>query len=435
MVAFSSFTQKHTFAPNLTKLAIIALKISVQEYIHWVNIFLSPSLLNLELEYYGDQNRFGFDSALVSAFLEPISTKCSKLQRLEIFPRADDYEFEWGPETKPTKADRKRSEMLVSLNTHLSSFRSLRSLKSSALVLMPMILSTLGELPALEMLSINGDSREPRIVDLVVPDSAFSALHTLELHNFHWANLRYMSKFTPLLRRLKKIVMTMAYNDNLSFHGWDDDDGENDWPFKLIQSVAKNAPLLVDLTVDYSTDECEAYFSSDWLDCLRDLSLRRLDIRNVGIECRWSEFASALPSLEEFRTLHLDLGTISRLAKLVPRLQLLELDSINIREFNSHEEFGENYDEDEDEVDEDDEHDDEEQDDEEDEEHDNEEGESDEDHQGEGREGKGSEKSKATRNPNDKSVSKSTVPLYLKAAYQNTSKTPIGNQELQEIAR
>ncbi|KAF8604784.1 hypothetical protein BDV93DRAFT_555217 [Ceratobasidium sp. AG-I] len=429
---FYAFAQKATLVPNLTKLAITTLEVGAEEYDRWVTTFLSPALVDIELIYYGAHTRFGLDSTLVPDFLERISTNCPKLRRLEIFPRedADNYEFEWDSDTKSTKADLKRSKMLASLNTQLSSFRALRALKSSVLVLRPAILSTLGELPALEALSINGDCREPRIVDLVIPDSAFPSLHTLELENFHTANLRYISELSPLLRRLKKIAMTVAYDDNLWHYGWEDD-GESNWPFKLIQSVAKNAPLLTDLSVDFSTDECAACFSSDWLGCLRDLSLKRLDLRNVEIECRWSEFASALPTLEEFRTLHLGRGTISQLAKLLPRLQLLELDSINVRAFGAHEGAGGDEDEDDDGADEEEDGEEEEEEEEEDDE-----GESDEDHKGERKEGVSSKESKAAHIMNDKAVSKPKPQLLrLKAAYKSNSKTPIGDQELNKIAR
>lgn len=418
--AFFSFTQKATFAPSLTKLSIITVDISAEEHDRWVTMFLSPALLDLQLLFRAHSNR-SLNSTLAPDLLGRISTKCSKLRNLEFFPReeVDNYKFEWDSDTKSTEADLKRSKMLASLGSHLSSFRNLRSLSSSVLVLRPIILSALGELHTLEKLSIDGDCCEPRIVDLVVPDSAFPVLHTLELENFHWANLRYMSEFTPLLRRLKKIAMTLAYDDNLWHYGWDAD-GEDSWQFKLVQSVAKNAPLLADLSIDFSSDEYEAYFTSDWLDCLRDLPLRRLDVRNAGVEFRWRELGSALPALEEFRTLNLDRETISQLAKLLPRLQLVELDSIDVHT------FGEDAEDEEDEDEED----------ERDEEDVDEVDQSDRDHNHEGEEGDTSEKSDAAHNLSDKIISKAKTQCFrLKAAYESNSNTPIGDEKLQELAR
>lgn len=413
--AFISFTEGITFAPNLTKLSIISLKIDAEEYNRWIAMFLSPTLLDIELEYYGDSNRLGLDSSSVPQILKVISDKCPRIRNLDIFPRedVDNYEFEWDSEMEPTKADLKRSKMLASLRVQVSSFRDLRCLKSSVLMLKPEIFSTLGGLPHLEILSINGDYREPRIVDLVVPDASFPVLHTLELLNFHTANLRYMSDFAPLLRRLRKIVMVVAYDDNLWHYGWEDD-GENDWTSNLIHSLAKNAPLLTDLAVNYSSIECQACFTLDQLDSLRGLRLKRLDLQNVGMECSWGQVASALPNLEEIRTSDLSCGQVSQLTNRLPQLRLLELDSIDIRSFTQ--DTGE--DEEEGEEDED----------EEDQSGKDEDEDKDEDSEGDEKE------PRAPCAPEDKATPKfKGQPLQLKAAYQSISK--ITTQELQKIAR
>lgn len=422
IASFFSFTQATTFAPNLVKLAITTLKVDAEEYNRWITMFLSPTLLDLELVYYGDYDRLGLDSSSAPQILKVISAKCPKIRKLDIFPRedVDNYEFEWDSKTKPTKADMKRSKMLASLRVQMSSFRDLRSLKSSVLMLKPDILTTLGELPSLETLSIDGDCREPRIVDLTLPDTAFPALRTLELLNFHTANLRYMSEFSPLLRRLKKIVMVVGYDDNISHYGWEDD-GEDDWTSKLISSVAKNAPLLTDLAVDYSTLDCEACLSSDLLDSLRGLRLRRLDLQNIEIECGWSCVAASLPNLQEIRTSDLSCGQISQLAKRLPQLRLLELDSIDIRSFAQ--DMGEDDEDEENEGGE-----------EEDEDEGEGEGEEEEEEEGEGSEDGGKKKPRATCASKDKAITKlKGRPLQLKAAYESSS--GMTTQELQKIAR
>lgn len=93
----------------------------------------------------------------------------------------------------------------------------------------------------LETLSVNGDYREEHIVRLALLDSSFPALRTLELLNLHWANLRYLFEFVPLVHLLTKIRMVHA-NDNGFWH---------------------YAPLLTNLAVDYGGHDSTATLCSD----------------------------------------------------------------------------------------------------------------------------------------------------------------------------
>lgn len=331
-----------TLVPNLEKLGVLISEVDMQEYTHWVTMFLSPRLLDVKLVHY-TSGRLGLDSSTVLGLLETISPRCPSLRRLSFFPLedTDDYEFE----TKSTIVGQQRLDMLASFRLYLSSFRDLRTLESSVLLLRPGVLSALGELPHLETLSVNGNGREPRIVDLTLPGSSFPSLRHLKLSCFHSANLQYMSEFAPLLHRLTKLSMGLVYEDSMRNYSWEVEE-EWDWPLKLMRSVAKNAPLLTDLTVDFETVWACACMSSEWLDALQHLRLKRLSLTNAEFGYSWSDFAAALPHLEEFQATGLSFRSISELAKGLPQLRLLVLDSIDLDSFGDDGEYDDENDDD-----------------------------------------------------------------------------------------
>lgn len=338
--SFISLAQAATVVPNLKKLAIDMERVENQEYIHWVTSFLSPALLDVELVYCDASGRFGLNSSMVLRLLGNMSSKCPSVRRLSFFPceGADDYDSETNNQSLDT---------LASFRLQLSSFRDLRTLESSVLVLSPTILSALGELPHLEKLLLNGNGCEPRIVDLTLSDTSFPALRNLELCDFHWANLRYMSEFAPLLHRLTKLSMRLTYNGHICHYRWDADD-ERDWPFKLMRGIGKNAPLLTDLTVDFGSVNTCACMSSDWTVALQALPLKRLSLPNAEFDCDWSHFGSALPTLEIFQCNALSFNEISELTQGLPTLRLLELNLIDFDAFGEDGEYGDEEDDDED---------------------------------------------------------------------------------------
>lgn len=344
--SFISSAQAASLAPNLKKLTVVMDRVDTQEYIRWVTMFLSPRLLDVQFVHFDAKGTFGLSSWTVLVLLVNLSLKCPSLQRLDfcLSDDNDDYEFE----TRSTLVSQQRLDMLASFRLQLSSFCDLRTLESSILALRPGILSALGELPHLETLSIKGDAREPRILDLTLPDSSFPALRNLELWRLHWANLRYMSEFAPLLHRLTKLSMT---HDSLWRYQWEVD-GEMDWRLKLMCNVAENAPLLTDLTMNFDWIHSDRCVSSDWLDALQHLRLKRLSLTQIRFECSWSDFASALPHLEAFKATDLGFWDIYQLARGLPQLRLLEFELIDLATFGEdgeHEVYSDDQDDDQDE--------------------------------------------------------------------------------------
>ncbi|KAF8604779.1 hypothetical protein BDV93DRAFT_522102 [Ceratobasidium sp. AG-I] len=337
--SFLTFAQTVTLAPKLAKLAVVISEYNPEEHVHWVENFLSSSLLNIELVYYNRASSLiGLDSASVLGLLEKISSTCPNLQELAVFPSGDVTHGSFEGSATPNPG---QLEQLDSLRAQMASFRNLRTFKSSVFILRPGILSALGELPHLETLSINGDCREPHIVGLVVPYASFPSLRTLELCRMNWPNLRYLSDFTPLLHRLTKVVMVHAFVNGLRYYDWDEeitDNVEGDWTMDLVSNMAKNAPLLDDLMVDYGGWDSTAILTPEWLPALRDLRVKRLSLQNVEFECSLSEFASMQPNLEEFRASKLSFGAILQVARCFPCLRLLELDSIYLECFWEEEE-------------------------------------------------------------------------------------------------
>lgn len=321
---------------------------SGQEYARWVTIFSSPALLDVKLVYWDTGERLGLGSSTVLGLLENLSLKCPSLRRLDFFLREDNDGHEF--ETKSTPVSQQRLDMLASFRLQLSSFRDLCTLKSSILLLRLGILSALGELPHLETLSIDGNSREPRVLDLTLPSSSFPALRSLELWNLHWANLRYISEFVPLLHRLTKL--SMIYDDS-GYHRWNVD-VESDWQLNLMRSVARNAPLITDLTVYLGSTGAGLRVSSSLLKTLQHLRLKRLSLLDIEFECSCSDFASALPHLEEFEATDLRFRAISQLAKGLPQLRLLRLSYIDLAYFGEDEEYGDDPEDNEDEDEEND---------------------------------------------------------------------------------
>lgn len=303
--------------------------VDTQEYTHWVAMFLSPTLLDVELGYYGASWGLGLDCSTALDLLEEISLRCPSLRRLRFYPREDVNDFEFG--TRAAIVSQQRLDMLASFRLQLSSFRDLRTLESSVLVLRPGILSALGELPHLETLLINGNDREPRILDLTLPVSSFPSLRNLGLWNFHSANLRYLSEFSPLLRQLTKLAMYLTYS--CTYHYRWEVDAEWDWQSKLMLGVAKNAPLLTDLAIDFDLIGAQVCLSSEWADVLQLLPLRRLSIQNAEFERDWSHLALAMPSLEVLQGRCLRFNEIFELARGLPRLRLLELKLIDLESF------------------------------------------------------------------------------------------------------
>lgn len=340
--SFLALAQAVTLTPNLTKLAVVVSEDKAEEHVHWVELFLSPSLLDIELVYYHDRSRWvGLEGISVLGLLEKISSKCPNLQHLEVFPSGSVTDDTFDGSTTPNPEN---MALLDSMRTQMSSFRNLRTFKSSVFILRPGILSALGELPHLETLSVDGNYREEHIVGLALPDSSFPSLRTLELRNLHWANLRYLSDFASLVHRLTKIRMVHANDNGFWHYEWDEeleDNNESDWTMDLVSNMAKNAPLLTNLAVDYGGHNSIATLSSDWLPSLQTLRLTRLCLQNTEFECSWREFASVLPNLEEFQASELNYGAISQLAKRLPRLKLLELGSIILGNFKTAEDHEE----------------------------------------------------------------------------------------------
>ncbi|CAE7181362.1 unnamed protein product [Rhizoctonia solani] len=280
--------------PNLTRLSCreAPANQSHDSIIQWVNIFLTPNLVELRVPNPNGDICAMFAwlaPLLVSNMLQTVSTKCPSLKTLEVAP---------GTGARDSPAINFNIPLATGLHEHIVRFDSLRTLVTSAAALEPGMLVALSQLPKLEVLSIvSSHQHEPMIRILPLGSGAFPALERLELRRLSLNAITGLWYTPGLVSKLSSAVIAQPILDEFT---------PRNWAGELISHVCLQSPVLQEFYLDpyyYATQV--VFLSHDNLKLLEEqqVSLKSITLcgtlvdRNVGVQ----DLARAFPNLAVLR--------------------------------------------------------------------------------------------------------------------------------------
>ncbi|KAF8597489.1 hypothetical protein BDV93DRAFT_527371, partial [Ceratobasidium sp. AG-I] len=195
---------KQPLLPNLHALSLhTEVKIASEDYESLIELFVCPSLTEIR-HTSDDYVELYLRPSSAHLLMQKISDVCPGLQKLEFFP--DTEKFSKGV----------YSELVSSPNAAfprcLAGLSSLQSFSSTVVILEPGVLQVLGSLPLLESLSIldyNSEGPRPPPLDehFQVPDTWFSALRSLQIHDLNPRDISAIWAQPPLVQNLLSIII------------------------------------------------------------------------------------------------------------------------------------------------------------------------------------------------------------------------------------
>ncbi|KAG8756045.1 hypothetical protein FRC11_005565 [Ceratobasidium sp. 423] len=280
--------------PNLTRLSCreAPTNQSHDSIIQWVNVFLTPDLVELRVP-----NPNGDICAifawlaplLVSNMLQTVSTKCPSLKTLEVAP---------GTSARDSPAIEFNVPPAIGLHEQITRFDSLRTLVTSAAALEPGMLMALSQLPKLEALSVvSSHQHEPMIRIVPLGPNAFPALERLELRRLSLNAITGLWYTPGLVSKLSSAVIAQPVLDEFT---------PRNWAGELISHVCLQSPTLQEFYLDpYYYVTQVVFLSHDNLKLLEEqqVSLKSITLcgtlvdRNVGVQ----DLARAFPNLSVLR--------------------------------------------------------------------------------------------------------------------------------------
>ncbi|CUA69821.1 hypothetical protein RSOLAG22IIIB_04074 [Rhizoctonia solani] len=280
--------------PNLTRLSCreAPANQSHDSIIQWVNIFLTPDLVELRVPNPNGDICAMFAwlaPLLVSNMLQTVSTKCPSLKTLEVAP---------GTSSHNSPAIEFNVPLAAGLHEHIARFDSLRTLVTSAAALEPGMLVALSQLPKLEALSVvSSHQHEPMIRIQPLGPNAFPVLERLELRRLSLSAITGLWYTPGLVSKLSSAVIAQPILDEFT---------PRNWAGELISHVCLQSPALQEFYLDpyyYATQV--VFLSHDNLKLLEEqqVPLKRITLcgtlvdRNVGVQ----DLARAFPHLSVLR--------------------------------------------------------------------------------------------------------------------------------------
>ncbi|CAE6339799.1 unnamed protein product [Rhizoctonia solani] len=280
--------------PNLTRLSCreAPANQSHDSIIQWVNVFLTPDLVELRVPNPNGDICAMFTwlaPLLVSNMLETVSAKCPSLKTLEVAP---------GTSGRDSPTIEFNVPLAIGLHEHIARFDSLRTLVTSAAALEPGMLMALSQLPKLEVLSVvSSHQHEPIIRIVPLGPSAFPSLERLELRRLSLNAITGLWYTPGLVSRLSSAVIAQPILDEFT---------SRNWAGELISHVCLHSPSLQEFYLDpYYYVTQVVFLSQDVLLLLeqQQVSLRSITLcgtlvdRNVGVQ----DLARAFPNLSVLR--------------------------------------------------------------------------------------------------------------------------------------
>ncbi|KAG9097761.1 hypothetical protein FRC06_007213 [Ceratobasidium sp. 370] len=305
--------------PNLVELACreAPSEQSHDTIINWVNLFLTPNLVELRVPNPNGDICAMFTwlaPTLVSNMLHTVYTKCPSLKTLEVSPGTNQpdspIEFDIPIDTR--------------LHEHIARFDSLRTLVTSAAALEPGMLLALAQLPRLEALSVvSSHQHEPVIRFAPLPRHAFPALERLELRRLSLNAIITLWYTTGLVENLTSVVIAQPILDDWT---------PRNWAGELISHVCRQSPNLLDLYLDpyYYTSQVVYLCQADLilLQALQ-IPLNSLTLCGTLIDRNVTnqDFANAFPQLHVLRlpSWRLSWDSLRDLAARLPKLHTLSV--------------------------------------------------------------------------------------------------------------
>lgn len=322
------------YLPNLRRLTYTGPdSIYRQEQLDWVTMFISRSVIELEIGGIdtGEQCPRWQSLSSASRLLRHISETCPGLQNLRIYPG----EVAQGPNNSNgfTIQELSFSNMWAPIYGHIDILYNLRCLVISPSVLHPNVFSSISRLPMLETLRIQSSGCEAPVYEYHLSDSSFPALRYLELKDLDSNALAHLCSLAPLVQRLTKVDV---YSPQ--------DGGDTIW-----ESAEDRIESTLYMLCWLSSQLADLTFSAGWYDggltlshrlvtMIQRLPLRRLDLGHLVVPPQpgWANlFYTALPLLEELHLEDQDLSTeeLRLFAENLPKLRFLKIENVEFRDF------------------------------------------------------------------------------------------------------
>ncbi|KAG8734119.1 hypothetical protein FRC10_011937 [Ceratobasidium sp. 414] len=263
-----------------------------------LSVFLLPSTRKLTIDPPEDSQQ-GLDMASTMRLLERTAHRCTNLRSLEFHPTTTPVP----PETLAL----------------LSSFKNLRRLVSTPIVLQSTTLQVVAQLPHLGTLSIESEADDglwdPSLCEQV-PADGFPALSDLTLR---LETLEDATRFWELipLGNLKKLDLTILVA------------GDNS---ELIPTLCRASPQITEFRLGFDEaggdDEWVYEISADMFEHLACLPIEScsFDGAKLNFDGAWAKFASSWPSLRSIKCLaqQADLEHLLLLSSNLPKLEAIE---------------------------------------------------------------------------------------------------------------
>ncbi|QRV89602.1 F-box-like domain protein [Ceratobasidium sp. AG-Ba] len=185
-----------SFLPNLQRL-IVNSSASLIGGMGWVGIFLSPSLVEIQLPTNSENSQAWIPESEASALLASVAVRCPSLQAITILSRSDEKRGGTGL----------RRSMAALSYEYVASMTSLRVLTIGKYIIQPESLKNIGLLPALETLAIHdlaGQAMLP-VFDTRLPEHLFPSLRHLQLHRINAREIALLWRIDTLVKRLTHV--------------------------------------------------------------------------------------------------------------------------------------------------------------------------------------------------------------------------------------
>ncbi|KAF8604316.1 hypothetical protein BDV93DRAFT_522438 [Ceratobasidium sp. AG-I] len=268
-------SQQSALFPRLESVTLITSDLCYDsDALNWIEMLAAPTLAELRIIPIETRDATAFVSYLATASIaKTISERCPQIKRIELYPIniAD-------------RNDDEGSDMLWKdpLQQSFGSLVHLREVTSSIIFVNKGGLTTLGSLPELQRLSIDGCKEHLQVYELSAPESSFPALTHLSLIEVNKNSIFALLAVRPLIRRLNSLLIRQCF-ENLSnsyrrcWHS-------HFWLANTLPLVLQRVPTLKRLSYDAGqTIQHEAHNLdlAPLLQAMSELSLEYLSISNL----------------------------------------------------------------------------------------------------------------------------------------------------------
>ncbi|KAF8604312.1 hypothetical protein BDV93DRAFT_606015 [Ceratobasidium sp. AG-I] len=261
----------------------------------WIEILATPSLAELRIVPIEKRDATAFLSYLAtSSIANTIAKRCPGIKRIEFYPiNIPDYDGD------------KSSDVLWKdpLRQSFGSLVHLREVTSSILFINNGGLATLGALPELQRLSIDGSKKQLQEFELSAPESSFPALRHLSIIEVDKNSIFALLTVRPLLRQLTSLLVRQCFESaNESY-----DVGQycHLWLADTLPLILQHIPTLKRLSYDAGQSVQNEEQGIDLTSLLQAMSELRLEYLSISNLYFMDDFIKGIPpscpSLVELR--------------------------------------------------------------------------------------------------------------------------------------